>query len=282
MKRMLDKAKQEKLNVSIMTTYLREDAIDAMRDRLELLYAWCETNRTPVEVVANDWGTLVLLTKKRPWLIPSMGVLLNKRRKDPRMKYKTGFADEEGTLAENSLNEAFYRDYLKETYGLTHFEQEACGYRIVPPKGHNRLHVPYELGRYDVWGMRYSFCENDAAYPKNGQNMTIMQSHEVCGGEQEIAPQDNEGDEETYEDDYLTGATGCGLCALYDLADAGITHLKLVGRGNFSEYMKLDILKTRKALEILEEMRGAGRDAYRKEMRAVLFTGRCSQNCYYR
>ena len=33
------------------------------------------------------------------------------------------------------------------------------------------------------------------------------------------------------EDGYLCGATGCGLCTLKQLSDAGITHLKLVGRG---------------------------------------------------
>lgn len=33
-------------------------------------------------------------------------------------------------------------------------------------------------------------------------------------------------------DGYLCGETGCGLCRLYQLREAGITHLKLVGRGN--------------------------------------------------
>ena len=42
-------------------------------------------------------------------------------------------------------------------------------------------------------------------------------------------------------DDYLCGAGGCGLCALYRLQKAGITHLKLVGswqpqRGYESRY----------------------------------------------
>lgn len=158
MKRMLDKAKQEQLNVSVMTAYLREDAIDTMRDRLDRLFAWCGTNRMPVEVVANDWGTLELLKEKQPWLIPSMGVLLNKRRKDPRMKYKMGFSDEEGTLAENSLNEAFYREYLRESYGLTRFEQEACGYRIVLPEGYNRLHVPYYQTNTSQYCTLYAAC----------------------------------------------------------------------------------------------------------------------------
>lgn len=33
------------------------------------------------------------------------------------------------------------------------------------------------------------------------------------------------------EDGYLCGATGCGLCTLKRLSDAGITHLKLVRPG---------------------------------------------------
>ena len=38
------------------------------------------------------------------------------------------------------------------------------------------------------------------------------------------------------EEGYLCGATGCGLCALYALQRAGITHLKLVGRGNHADF----------------------------------------------
>ena len=48
-------------------------------------------------------------------------------------------------------------------------------------------------------------------------------------------------------DDYLCGASGCGLCALYRLQKAGITHLKLVGRGNHSEDMKADIQNLHKS-----------------------------------
>ena len=158
LERMLDKAKSEHLQVTVMTAYLREDAIDAMRDLLDRLFAWCETNRMPVELVANDWGTLTLLKAKQPWLIPSMGVLLNKRRKDPRMKYKIGFSDKEKTLAKNPLNEAFYSNYLRENYGLTRFEQEACGYRIVLPEGQNRLHMPYYQTNTSQYCTLYARC----------------------------------------------------------------------------------------------------------------------------
>ena len=47
---------------------------------------------------------------------------------------------------------------------------------------------------------------------------------------------------------YLCGETGCGLCALYQLKQAGITHLKLVGRGNYTDYMEKDIRNLRTKL----------------------------------
>ena len=72
---------------------------------------------------------------------------------------------------------------------------------------------------------------------------------------------------------------GCGLCALPELAQAGITHLKLVGRGNYADCMERDIRAVRLALNILDDVRDAG--AYRKEMKRRLFAGGCPKQCYY-
>ena len=81
------------------------------------------------------------------------------------------------------------------------------------------------------------------------------------------------------EEGYLCGVTGCGLCALYALQRAGITHLKLVGRGNHADFMEKDIRNLRKALDILE---GSSSEAdFRKEMKRQLFPRGCSGNCYY-
>lgn len=50
---------------------------------------------------------------------------------------------------------------------------------------------------------------------------------------------DQEPDLKAYDESgYLCGETGCGLCALYQLKQAGITHLKLVGRGNYVDHME--------------------------------------------
>lgn len=51
---------------------------------------------------------------------------------------------------------------------------------------------------------------------------------------------------EPEDDGYICGQTGCGLCALYQLEKAGVTHLKLVGRGNYTDYMEHDIKNLRK------------------------------------
>lgn len=83
-----------------------------------------------------------------------------------------------------------------------------------------------------------------------------------------------------YDDNgYLCGATGCGLCALYRLRDAGITHLKLVGRGNYTDFMEKDIRNLKTALEILENTDTEA--AFRTEMKKQIFPYGCSGNCYY-
>lgn len=82
------------------------------------------------------------------------------------------------------------------------------------------------------------------------------------------------------EDGYLCGATGCGLCTLKQLSDAGITHLKLVGRGNYTDFMERDIRNLRRTLEILED--SSMEEEYIRAMKAELFPNGCSHMCYAR
>ncbi len=91
-------------------------------------------------------------------------------------------------------------------------------------------------------------------------------------------PDQTEEDEDT-DITYLCGQSGCGLCELYALQKAGITHVKLVGRGNHVDSMEQDIRNLRKALEILEQ--AESEETFRKQMRQELFLNGCSRNCYY-
>ncbi len=81
------------------------------------------------------------------------------------------------------------------------------------------------------------------------------------------------------DDGELLGASGCGLCALYRLRKAGITHLKLVSRGNATEETIRDIREVRKALQILDLAKDEA--DYRRRMQEMLFPAGCSGNCYY-
>ena len=84
---------------------------------------------------------------------------------------------------------------------------------------------------------------------------------------------------ESDEDGYLCGASGCGLCALWRLRDAGITHLKLVGRGNYSDFMERDIQNLRQALAILED--SGTEEKFIRRMRQQIFPQGCANQCYY-
>lgn len=89
-----------------------------------------------------------------------------------------------------------------------------------------------------------------------------------------------EPEEELREDDLPPlGITGCGLCALPELSAAGITHLKLVGRGNHTDCMVRDIRSLRLALDLLEESQDAV--SYRTKMKSRLFVNDCPHSCYY-
>ncbi|WP_160686599.1 U32 family peptidase [Clostridium sp. C2-6-12] len=78
---------------------------------------------------------------------------------------------------------------------------------------------------------------------------------------------------------YILGETGCGLCALKKLKMAGVTHLKVVGRGNSVDNMKRDVENLRKAIGMLEDIGDS--NTYEISVKNRLFNGKCSGQCYY-
>lgn len=79
--------------------------------------------------------------------------------------------------------------------------------------------------------------------------------------------------------EYLPGASGCGFCQLWQLREAGLTHLKIVGRGGYSEDMIKDIRAAKKALKILDK--AASEAEYLRIMKNEIFHDGCSKQCYY-
>ena len=150
--------------------------------------------------------------------------------------------------------------------------------------------VPYELGK-----IKTSFVNSshDVLFPLH--EMYESSDHVVAcdklagsiGENDNMDDTSHMGEDHGFSEDgiadengYLCGQTGCGLCALYQLKQAGITHLKLVGRGNYTDYMEKDIRNLRMALEILET--AEEESVYLKNMKSAIFPDGCSRNCYYR
>lgn len=159
LKELLDKAEREHLSITLMFSYLREERIADTRKLLDQIAAWCDRAQTRIEIVAGDWGMLSLICERKTWFEPVPGVLLNKRRKDPRVRYKIGVSGEHELPAENALNSSFYRAYLKKTYGITRFEQESCGYCIQLPEGKNSIHFPFYQTNTSQYCPLYARCK---------------------------------------------------------------------------------------------------------------------------
>lgn len=132
--------------------------------------------------------------------------------------------------------------------------------------------VPYRLGK-----MVDSISEQDAegaAYVTDGRKEGLAEETSFAQKGEPIT--ESEGDENSQED--LYGATGCGACALWRLREAGITHLKIVSRGNQTESTLRDIRETKRLLDKM--VLCDNEDEYvavTKDLRE-----NCSGNCYYK
>lgn len=125
----LEKARQWKLQITIVLSYLRQSRIEETKEQLQFLYDWCCDKKEKIEIVINDYGQLLLVQDKTDYFILRFGTLLNKRRKDPRYCYKCGFETQKEKLMENSLQDDFFLHFL-EKYQISGIEYETCGYEM--------------------------------------------------------------------------------------------------------------------------------------------------------
>ncbi|MEE0725939.1 MAG: U32 family peptidase, partial [Clostridium saudiense] len=84
--------------------------------------------------------------------------------------------------------------------------------------------------------------------------------------------------EDENEERYTLGSTGCGICKLKKLKEAGVTHLKVVGRGKYIDDMEKDIIGLKKAISMLENI---DYEEFEKDIKDKLFKNGCSGECYY-
>lgn len=78
---------------------------------------------------------------------------------------------------------------------------------------------------------------------------------------------------------YRLGETGCGVCKIGDLRDAGITHLKVVGRGNSLKNIINDVKNVRDIIQMTELERDNMKSC--TAIKEKYFPGKCPEHCYY-
>ena len=153
---LMDKACRESFAVTIVFPFLLEENLSETQARLQHLARWCEQENKTIEIVVNDWGT-AHLAAQFPVFSLCLGVLLNKRKKDPRMTYKLG---DRTLFKQNSVHAAFYREYLKEEFRMERYEWESCGDTDTGkfPEGKNSLHLPFYQTNTSQYCPLYAAC----------------------------------------------------------------------------------------------------------------------------
>ena len=151
----MDKMRSEGLEITLAFSYIREFMLTSVGKLLEKVDNWCCIHGVNVEIVVNDWAVVEMLHGKTTRLCPVFGTLLNKRKKDPRMKYKSG---DISLFQQNSLNAEFYRDFLAEEFHIHRYEWESCGYPQEFPPGKNSLHLPFYQTNTSQYCPLYALC----------------------------------------------------------------------------------------------------------------------------
>lgn len=107
-------ARGQGLTVTLLTPYVSDSGIDALRPLFESLSDAGEA----CEVVFNDWGVLNLLRREFPTLTPVQGRLMNKSLRDPRVTGVYAASDAPApalvSLRRSNLDCASYTQLLSE------------------------------------------------------------------------------------------------------------------------------------------------------------------------
>lgn len=154
---MMEKAKKEGLQITLCFTYMRDCYIEKTKGITEKLYSWCDKNDTKIEIIVNDFGILKLLEDKTDYFRISLGVLLNKRKKDPRYIYKKGYLENKELVAKNNLNSSIFNNFLKEC-NIERYEYESCGYKMSIAEGHHSMHIPFYQTNTSQYCPLYAMC----------------------------------------------------------------------------------------------------------------------------
>lgn len=146
-----EKAAREGLGITIVTASLRAGE----EDRADAILRLCADLGAEIEI--GDWGMLHRAQAFRGRIAILLGTRLNRRRKDPRMAWKSGLGDREELLSQNSLNDPGWLTFLREL-GVERCEYESCGLNTDLPDLPCSLHLPFYQTNSSAWCPIAAIC----------------------------------------------------------------------------------------------------------------------------
>ena len=155
--------KENNKKLTFVFPYLTDEGMDKLDDIFQII----DVNEEGLEIVANDWGTVYHLRKKYPDINIITGRLLNKMKRDPRIRSAQEFLDKDvyelfrcsNLLTESSLN------FLKnQKIKAIEFDYPMQGVNLK--KSYLSYYVHFPLGY--ITTARY--CISNPAVYKSGRN----------------------------------------------------------------------------------------------------------------
>lgn len=171
----LDKCYRQNIGITICTTYMMEHQVSYYIDVIDRIYNWCICNNYGIDIVINDYGMIELLSDKNDYINIALGNLLNKRKRDPRYKYKRDIIQNPELISQNTLNNDIYIEFLERNNIYKH-EYQVCGYIMDIAEGHNSLHMPF----YQTNTSQLCPLYAKVTYNNRGQQVSVDNCGRLC------------------------------------------------------------------------------------------------------
>ncbi len=154
--KLMDKAYESNFEITLSFSCINESYIKQVNKILDEIDNWCKSVNRKVEIVINDWGMPEIL-KKYSNLQPVLGRLLNRRKKDPRLKWWWGYDKCDCNFDENILNTDHFIEFL-DKLGISRFEFEDNPVKSRIPEGRHSLHFPFYQINTASFCLLYAHC----------------------------------------------------------------------------------------------------------------------------
>lgn len=168
---LINQAYEEKLGITICYPPLVQQRLEQTKKMLKVVEEFCKQKQIKIELVVNDWGMIQLLKEEEINCFKLvLGRLLNKRKKDSRMKNRMGFEKYKLEFGRNNLcSEPFGK--IMDKCLITRCEFEATQFFNEIPEGNHTLHFPFYQTNTASNCLIYANCKNKSViqqeYPEH-------------------------------------------------------------------------------------------------------------------